>query len=61
MAGKPQADQYSDEETARRRDAALKRALSTPPKPLSEYVGKSKRAAPKRRRKSPVKGVDQTK
>ena len=37
---------YSDEETARRRDAALLRALSTPPKPHSEMkLGKRKAKA----------------
>jgi hypothetical protein len=37
-------DQYSKEETARRRDAVIKRMLATPPKPHSEMkMGKSKR------------------
>jgi hypothetical protein len=37
-------EQYSDEETARRRDDALKRALSTPPKHHSEMkIGKGKK------------------
>jgi hypothetical protein len=36
---------YSDEETARRRDDAIRRTLNTPPKPLKAYVGK--RAAKK--------------
>jgi hypothetical protein len=36
MAKVPEEDQYSDEETARRRDEALRRALSTPPKRHSE-------------------------
>lgn len=34
---------YSPEETARRRDEAIRRALNTPPKPQSEMVGKSGR------------------
>jgi hypothetical protein len=35
------ADQYSEQETAERREAALKRMLSTPPKPHSEMkIGK---------------------
>jgi hypothetical protein len=34
-------DEYSPEETALRRDAALKRALSTPPKRYEQYKGKS--------------------
>jgi len=35
---------YSEEETARRRDEAIRRALNTPPKPQKEMVGKSGRA-----------------
>jgi hypothetical protein len=46
-------DQYSDEETAKRRDEAIRRALNTPPKPNKEYVGKSKHA--KARKRSRVK------
>jgi hypothetical protein len=37
-------ERYTPEETVRRRDDAIRRALSTPPKPNSAYVGKSKRA-----------------
>jgi len=44
-------EQFSDEEIARRRDAAIRRALNTPPKPLKEYVGKSKRAIAQRKRR----------
>jgi hypothetical protein len=40
---------YSDEETAQRRDAAIRRALNTPPKPLKDYVGKSERAMAQRK------------
>jgi hypothetical protein len=36
--------EFSEEEIAQRRDAAIRRALNTPPKPNSEYVGKSERA-----------------
>jgi len=36
--------EYSPEETARRRDDAIRHALNTPPKPNSAYVGKSERA-----------------
>jgi hypothetical protein len=36
-------DQYSPEETARRRDEAIRRALNTPPKPQKEISGKSGR------------------
>jgi hypothetical protein len=44
-------EQYSPEEIVRRRDDAIRRALSTPPKPNSAYVGKGKgvRAAKKSR------------
>jgi hypothetical protein len=36
-------DQYSEQETARRRDTVIKRMLNTPPKPHSEMkVGKHK-------------------
>jgi hypothetical protein len=41
-------DQYSDEETARRRDEAIRRALNTPPKPQKEIAGKSGRPPRKR-------------
>jgi hypothetical protein len=34
-------DQYSPEETARRRDEAIRRALNPPPKPQKEIAGKS--------------------
>jgi hypothetical protein len=46
---------FSDEETARRRDAVIKHMLSTPPKPHSEMkIGKRKakaspKASPKKR------------
>jgi hypothetical protein len=36
--------EYTEEEIAQRRDDAIRRALSTPPKPLKDYVGKSERA-----------------
>jgi hypothetical protein len=44
MAIKPESvDQYSDEETVSRREAALKQMLSMPPRPHSEMkLGKSK-------------------
>jgi hypothetical protein len=49
MAKPPKDDQFTDEETARRRDAALLRALSTPAKRHSEMkLGKRKpKASPK--------------
>jgi hypothetical protein len=36
-------EQYSPEETARRQDEAIRRALNMPPKPQSNIVGKSGR------------------
>jgi hypothetical protein len=36
-------DQYSPEETKRRMESAISRALNTPPKPHSKMVGKGKR------------------
>jgi hypothetical protein len=51
MMGKPQNETYSEEETVRRRDEALLRALSTPPKPHSAMkVGKRKAKASPRGR-----------
>jgi hypothetical protein len=43
-------DQYSDEETERRATEALRRALTTPPKPQKEMVGKTERAKAGRKR-----------
>jgi hypothetical protein len=51
-------DKFSDEEIKRRRDEAIRRALNTPPKPLKEYVGKSKRAIAQR--KSRIKKAAQS-
>jgi hypothetical protein len=49
-------DQYSDEETERRATEALRRSLTTPPKPQKEMIGNVGR--PKaRKRKRPVKNV----
>jgi hypothetical protein len=45
-------ERYSEEETARRRDDAIRRALNTPPKPQRELVGK--RPSPRRQ---PIKTV----
>jgi hypothetical protein len=41
-------DPRSQEEIARIRDAAIRRALNTPPKPLKELVGKTERAQSQR-------------
>jgi hypothetical protein len=46
-------DQYSDEETERRATEALRRALTTPPKPQKEMVGRVGR--PRKKRKRPTK------
>jgi hypothetical protein len=35
-------EDYTPEEIARRRDDAIRRALNTPPKPNSAYVGEGK-------------------
>jgi hypothetical protein len=47
-------DEYSEPETERRREAALKRMLSTPHKPHAESASKSK----KRRKLSPSKDAE---
>jgi hypothetical protein len=49
MGKAPTDEKYSELETARRRDDAIRRALNTPPKPLKEFVGKSKRAIAQRK------------
>jgi hypothetical protein len=48
MTNRRSHDQYSDEETERRATEALRRALTTPPKPQKEMVGKVGRAKQKR-------------
>ena len=50
VAKQPEAE-FTDEEIARRRDDAIRRALNTPPKSLKEYVGKSERAIAQRNRR----------
>ena len=42
-------DQLSEAETVKRRDAAILKALKTPPKPLKDIAGKG-RKSPKRKR-----------
>ncbi len=43
-------DQLSEQEIARRRDELIRRALGTPPKPMSDYIGKSKRGKARKRK-----------
>jgi hypothetical protein len=46
-------DEYSEKETAARRDATIKRMMAMPPKPHSEMkVGKKKKASKKRKIKT---------
>jgi len=52
MGKSDEDEQYSDEETERRATEALRRALTTPPKPQKEMVGKVGR--PRTKRKRPV-------
>jgi len=48
LMNKRQDEQFSDRETAQRRDAVLKKMLATPPKPHSEMkLGKPRRKAQK--------------
>ncbi len=53
------ADELDESEIVKRRDAAIRRALNTPPKPLKEFVGKSERAIAQR--KSRVRKAAQSK
>jgi len=48
-------EQYSPEETARRRDEAIRRALNTPPKPQSDIAGKSGRKRRTQTKSRPAK------
>jgi hypothetical protein len=52
MNQKPSDETYSAEETARRRDEALRRALSTPPKP-QKNVSPKQRESKKRKAAKP--------
>jgi len=47
---KENSDQYSDKETKARMDAALRRALTTPPKTHKDITGKGGKS-PKRKAK----------
>jgi hypothetical protein len=55
----PRDEQYSEEETAQRRDAVIKRMLNTPPKPHSEMKLGKPRGKPskssKAKKKAPPK------
>jgi hypothetical protein len=44
MKRQPDDGQYSDEEAMRRMNEALRRALTTPPKPQKEMVGRTGKA-----------------
>jgi hypothetical protein len=45
MAKSPKGDEFSEKETAARRDATIKRMIAMPPKPHSEMkMGKGKTA-----------------
>jgi hypothetical protein len=49
------AEKYSDEETAARRDATIKRMIAMPPKPHSEMKVGRKSVTPKRAKVQPKK------
>lgn len=51
MKAQQDRETYSKQETARRRDEALKRALNTPPKPHKKK-GPAKRDGPQDKRRS---------
>ena len=55
MSDQGSDDQYGDEEAERRATEALRRSLTSPPRPQKEMVGKVGRAKVKRRR--PVKSA----
>jgi hypothetical protein len=57
MVNNSNNEQYSEQETARRRDAVIKRMLNTPPqphKPLKSMPRKGTVAQSKKRRKTKV-------
>jgi hypothetical protein len=56
MSPKHSDESMTEQEIARRRDELIRRALGTPAKPMSDYIGKSKRA--KAQKKKRVKKAD---
>jgi hypothetical protein len=52
MSAKDSDDQFSDEEATRRMNDALRRALTTRPKPQKEMVGKAGKVV----KRGPTKG-----
>jgi hypothetical protein len=54
MGAKPSDEPYSEKETIQRREAALKRMLSTPHKPHSESkLGKKSKAKSRKKKAKP--------
>jgi hypothetical protein len=49
MSAKKSNVEFSNEETARRRDDAIRRAMNMRPKPFKDIVGKSERAKAQRK------------
>jgi hypothetical protein len=49
MKAREQTPEFTEEEIALRMNAAVRRALSTPPKPLKEMTGKGQRAPVERK------------
>jgi hypothetical protein len=52
--GDDKDEQLSEDEIQRRMDNAIRRALSTPPKPTKQLVGKTERAKSQRKSKSRI-------
>jgi hypothetical protein len=50
-------ENLTEKEIARRRDAAIRRALNTPHKPLKEFVGKSDRAIAQQKSRAKKAGL----
>jgi hypothetical protein len=56
MKSKEVGEQFSEKETAARRDATIKRMIAMPPKPHAEMKVGKKKAAKKRRKSDAKKG-----